>query len=133
MHDQHPNIETMSRLDLRDLDACAQLFADDFVWHYFNPNLPEVEGDYFGINGLKEFFRKIAARTNGTFRVEPVSIQPIGDELVVTHVRDGLEFEGESIVIDVVVVWRIVEGQIAEAWDIPSAFTTIASEGRGAA
>ena len=47
--------------------------------------------------------------------------------------RDGLEFEGKSIAIDVVVVWRIVEGRIAEAWDIPSAFTTIALEGRGAA
>ncbi len=133
MPDQHPNIEIMSRLDLRDLDACAQLFANDFVWHYFNPNLPEVEGDYFGIDGLKAFFGKISAKTNGTFRVEPVSIQPIGDELVVTHVRDGLEFEGKPIAIDVVVVWRIVEGQIAEAWDIPSAFTTSASEGRSAA
>jgi hypothetical protein len=38
----HPNIALLSQLDLHNLDACANIFADDFVWHYFNPKLPEL-------------------------------------------------------------------------------------------
>lgn len=123
MDTPHPNLAVMARLDLRDLDACAELFSEDFVWHYFNPNLPEIEGVYAGLDGLKDFFARIADRTRGTFRVEPVSATPMGDELLVTHVRDHLEFDGAPISIDVVVVWRIVDNRITEAWDIPSAFT----------
>ena len=113
----------MMRLDLRDLDASASLFADDFVWHFINPNLPDVQGDYVGIEGLKEFFKSLGGKTKGTFKVEPVSVTPIGDELVVAHVRDTLEFDGKSMAIDAVVVWRIVEGRFVEAWDIPSIHT----------
>jgi hypothetical protein len=34
-----------------------------------------------------------------------------------------LVIEGAPIEIDAVVVWRIVGGQIAEAWDIPAVHT----------
>lgn len=55
MTEDHPNLALLSKLDIRDLDASASLFSDDFVWHYFNPNLPDVEGDYVGVEGLKQF------------------------------------------------------------------------------
>ncbi len=129
MTESHPNIALMMKLNMRDLDASAALISEDFVWHYFNPKLPEVQGDYIGLEGLKEFFGKIAQKTNGTFKIEPVSVTPVGDELVVAHVRDTMEIDDNSIAIDVVVVWRIVEGQFAEAWDIPSAFAMAASPG----
>jgi len=119
----HPNLALLAKLDLRDLDGSAALFSDDFVWHYFNPKLPDVAGDYVGIEGLKRFFSIIGAKTKGTFRVEPVSATPAGDELVVVHARDTLDIGGQAITLDVVVVWRFVEGKIKEAWDIPSAFT----------
>ena len=109
-------------LDLGNLDASAELFSENFVWHYFNPNLPDVEGDYVGIEGLKQFFETIAVKTNATFKVEPVSVTPVGDELIVVQVRDTMLLNGKAIAIDVVVVWRIVDGKFAEAWDIPSAF-----------
>ena len=126
MTEDHPNLALLSKLDIRDLDASASLFSDDFVWHYFNPKLPDVEGDYIGVDGLKKFFATIAGKTDGTFKVEPISTTPIGEELIVVHVRDTMELEENSIAVDVVVVWRIVEGKIAEAWDIPSAFTLAA-------
>jgi len=52
-----------------------------------------------------------------------ISVNAFGDELVVIHVRNSMSIEGQSIAIDAVVVWRIVNGKIAEAWDIPSAHT----------
>jgi predicted SnoaL-like aldol condensation-catalyzing enzyme len=123
MTEEHPSLAVLSKLDIRDLDTSAALFSDDFVWHYFNPKLPDVEGDYTGVEGLKRFFATIAGKTGGTFKVEPISAAPFGEELIVVHARDTMELEENSIAVDVVVVWRIVEGKIAEAWDIPSAFT----------
>ena len=126
MTEEHPNLALLSKLDVRDLNASAALFSDDFVWHYFNPKLPDVEGDYLGVDGLKKFFAIIAGKTGGTFRVEPISGVNFGDELVVVHARDTMEFEDNPIALDVAVVWRVVDGKIAEGWDIPSAFTLAA-------
>ncbi|MEM8793998.1 MAG: nuclear transport factor 2 family protein [Pseudomonadota bacterium] len=123
MTQDHPNIALMKMLDPRDLDASEQRFAETFVWHYINPNLPDLEGDYIGFEGLKRFFGALAGKTAGTFRVEPLSISAAGDELVVTHVRDTMKLAGVETVVDAVVVWRIVGGKFAEAWDIPTAYT----------
>ncbi|MBT8469530.1 MAG: nuclear transport factor 2 family protein [Deltaproteobacteria bacterium] len=120
MSEQHPNLSLLQRLDLRNLASCADLFAEDFVWHFFNANLPDVQGDYVGVAGLQSFFNKLGAASAGTFSVEPVSITPFGDELVVTCVRDTMALGGTSIEVDAVVVWRIVGGRLAEAWDIPA-------------
>ncbi len=127
MTEEHPNIALLSQLDLGDLAASANLFSGDFVWHYFNPNLPDVEGDYFGVSGLGDFFAKLGGETGGTFKVKKISATPIGEELVVVHVRNSMERNGEAIAVDAAVVWRFVDGKIAEAWDIPSAYTLAAS------
>jgi predicted SnoaL-like aldol condensation-catalyzing enzyme len=94
------------------------------VWHYLNPKLPDLQGDYVGLKGLQAFFKTLGEKTAGTFKVEPVSVTAVGDELVVAHVRDTLTIQTQSIAIDAVAVWRIVNGRISEAWDIPSVYTT---------
>ena len=47
----------------------------------------------------------------------------MGDELVVAHTRNSLTLGDQPIAVDVVVVWRMVDSQIAEVWDIPSMHT----------
>lgn len=126
MSEDHPNVSLLKRLDLGNLADATDLFAPDFVWHYFNPKLPDVQGDYIGLEGLQTFFKIIGAKTAGTFKVEPIAVTAVGDELVVAQVRDSLMIETQSITIDVVVVWRIVNGRFAEAWDIPSVYTEAA-------
>lgn len=118
----HPNVSLIQQLDPANLAASAHLFADSFVWHFFNPKLTDVQGDYAGVAGLKIFFKKLQHYTGGTFRVEPISLVPIGDELVVTHVVDHMLLYGTHVELDAVVVWRVVNGLIAEAWDIPSLY-----------
>ncbi|WP_299726488.1 nuclear transport factor 2 family protein [uncultured Tateyamaria sp.] len=120
MTDDHPNLAVLKRLDLADLSGSAEQFTAGFVWHYFNIALPDLHGDYQGAAGLGRFFTKLTADTDGTFRIDPLSIAAFGDELVVTHVRDRLVLDGQSMAIDAVVVWRIVDGLITEAWDIPA-------------
>ncbi len=119
----HPNLTILMNLDLQDLDACADIFADDFTWHYFNPRLPDLDGDYRGIDGLETFFAKLDELGHGSFQVNPVDVRAAGDELLITHVCNRLTIEGNTIEFDAVVVWRIVDGKLNEAWDIPSVNT----------
>jgi ketosteroid isomerase-like protein len=123
MTDEHPNVALLKRLDLGDIAGAAELFASDVVFHYFNPRLPDVEGDYIGLAGIRTFFEKIDAMARGTFQVEPISITAVGDELIVTHTRNRMTLHDKPIATDVVVVWRAVDGRITEVWDIPSVHT----------
>ncbi len=84
MNEEHPNVALLARLDLRNLAPVADLFAEDLVRHCFNPRWSDVQGDYVGRAGLQTLFEKLGGTTGGTFQVEPISITPVGDELVVT-------------------------------------------------
>ena len=120
MTDTHPNVALLSRFDPANVAGTADVLSEDFVWHFFNPRLPDLQGDYVGRAGLQDFFEKMGNLTEGSFKVNPVSITAVGDELVVTQVKDTMVLEGQSIEVDAVVVWRIVDGRIVEAWDIPA-------------
>ena len=100
------------------MTAATDLFAQDAVWHHFNPNLPELQGDPFGLDNIHAFFEALAERSRDTFRVEPVSATPVGNGLVVAQSRNSLTFEDRTVTVDVVFVWRIVDGRIVEVWDI---------------
>src|SRR5210317_1223709 len=110
----HPNLAIMNKLDIGNLDACVDVFADNFVWHYFNPARPEFEGNYQGVSGLKDFFAKMKEGSNGAFQVNPVETRAVGNELVVVQACNRFalpEKEGGTIEFDAVVVWRIVNGK----------------------
>ena len=118
MTEDHPALAVLQQLDTSNIAASAHLFAEDAVWHYANPNLPDLNGDYVGPAGIGTFFAKLAEKSQETFKIEPVSATPVGPELVVVQSRNTLTFEAQIITVDVVVVWRVVEGRIQEVWDI---------------
>lgn len=120
MSKERSNISLLKRFDPENPETLAEVLAEDFVWHYINPKLPELEGDYFGLSGLRDFFKSLAGRTGGSFKVNPISIIPLGDDLVITHVKDSMLLEGKQIEIEAVVVWCFIEGKVKEAWDIPA-------------
>jgi len=135
MTEEHPNVALLKRLDPGNVAGAADVFAEDVIWHFFNPLLPDIQGDYVGRSGIQAFFEKMAQLTDGTFRVNPVSITPVGDELLVTQSKNTMVMEDQRIETDVVVVWRIVDGRVSEIWDIPSvhsAHTSQAQESHGA-
>ncbi|MBQ0732769.1 nuclear transport factor 2 family protein [Aquimarina celericrescens] len=122
MNEEHPNIAVLKRFNPTNIAVAAEVLAEDAVWHYFNPKLPDVHGDYKGLEGFKTFFEKMARRTKGTFKVNPISATAIGDELVVVQTKNTLNLEDQQLEVDVVVVWRIVDGRIKEVWDIPAVY-----------
>ncbi len=128
MTEEHPNVALLKKFNPADPAGAADLLADNFVWHYFNPVLPDLQGDYAGAAGLQAFFEKIGGESKGTFRVQPISATPVGDELVVVQTRNTLVLEEQQIEFDVVVVWRVVDGRIAEGWDIPAVHTARTSQ-----
>ena len=128
MTEVHPNVAVLSKFDPRNVAGSAGVIAEDVVFHFFNPNLPDVQGDYVGLTALQEFFGTMAEKTAGTFRVNPVSVTAVGDELVVVQSKNTMILEGRQIETDVVVVWRIVDGRITEVWDIPSIHTARVSQ-----
>ena len=98
-------------------------FADDFVFHFVNAQLPEMAGDYHGIDGIADLFERLAGLSETGFRQVHHSLTPCGDELLVAFVTNTVGFDGTSIDVDAVVVWRVFAGQIHEAWDIPAVNT----------
>ena len=116
MSQEHPNIEVLKRFDPRD----PVVLSEDVIFHFFNPLLPDLNGDYVGREGVSAFFAKLQTITGESFEPHVVSIQAIGDELVVVHRKQAINLDDRKVESDVVVVWRIVDGQIKEVWDIPS-------------
>jgi hypothetical protein len=116
---EHLNISILKRFNPEDPETLAEVLSEDFVWHYINPKLPKLEGDYSGLSGLRSFFQELAGRTGGSFKVNPISIVPLGDQLVITYVRDSMLFDGKQMEIEAVVLWCFIDGKIKEAWDIP--------------
>ncbi len=119
----HPNIAILQQFDPNNIEGSLEIIAEDAVFHFFNPKLPDVQGDYVGPKGFQTFFESMARSSGGSFKVTPISIIPMGDELVVTHVKDTMVLNGRQMELDAVVVWRIVDGKITEAWDIPAIHT----------
>ena len=72
--------------------------------------------------GSKIFFAKLDKMSSGSFQVNPIDARAAGDELLVTQVCNRITLEEDAIEFDAVVVWRVVAGKIAEAWDIPSVY-----------
>jgi ketosteroid isomerase-like protein len=96
------------------------LFADDFVFHFFNPRLPELAGDHHGLDGLSSFFKRLREGSDSGFHNEPHSLTPYGDELVVAYATNTISFAGTMLDVDAIVLWRVFGGRIHEAWDIPA-------------
>ncbi len=123
MKDNHPNISLLEKVDPKNIARSADVFAEDVVFHFFNPQLPDIQGDYVGIEGLEQFFARMAEVTKGTFSVRPVAAKAVGDELLVMHTENTMSLPGEDVKTQVVLVWRVVDGRIREVWDIPSVYT----------
>lgn len=104
-------------------DQGRELFAEDLVFHFFNPQLPELAGDHHGLDGIAAFFDRLREESDTGFHNEPHSLTPFGDELVVACATNTVSFGGAQIDVDAVVVWRVFGGRIHEIWDIPAVNT----------
>ena len=89
------------------------LLADDVVWH--EPPVNDVTGDLIGPDAVLRMMREAQSRTNGTFRLRVnggvANQSHAAARIDWTAIADGRHLQGSEIA-----VFRIREGQIAEAW-----------------
>ena len=123
MRKDHPNLDVLKRLDITDALSRDRLFHPDVVWHYYNSKAPELNGEYQGVEGIVDFLEQLNDLTHGTFRISPVDACSVGCELVLAQTRNSFSVRGTKTEFDVVTVWRILDGKIAEVWDIPAVNT----------
>lgn len=130
---EHPNLAAVIRAGELIAGGFSEpdagLFADEFVFHYYNRHRPELAGDYHGLRGIRSFFGRLQGSSGGSIRVEPISATAFGDELVAAYATVTLTVAGNELEIDSLVVWRVFNGQIHEAWDIPAVNTVRARAG----
>ena len=60
MYITHSYVAVMLYFNPADVKVSSDAIAEDAVFHYFNPELPDLEGDYSGKRGFIDFFEKIA-------------------------------------------------------------------------
>ena len=101
------------------------ILLQDFEWHYLNKELPRINKTYAEAGGYQQFFVDLADLTIGSFAVSIELLTPIGSELVVAHAKPTMTMDGATFQTDAVVVWCIVDGKLAEAWDIPGVRSAI--------
>ena len=123
MSSDHENVALVRRsYDLvarGDFGGLLEQYGDEIVWHYYNLESP-LHGDHVGREGVIRFLAGLMEGTGGTFHIEPVSVTPAGNELVLQHVYITMEFDGRHIEKDGAIVSRIVDGLVREIWDMPS-------------
>ena len=126
MTSAHPNMALFERLSKHfphDLGNLGDVITEDFVFHYYNSQIPELDGDYKGFDGLKKLFQKLGTITKGTFKLLDGQLIHMGNELVVIKATHKMTKEDTTFEVDAVVIWRVVENRFAEAWDIPAVNT----------
>ena len=124
MADEHPN----ARL-IRDFHAAQNRFyaggdqepvramlAPDVAWHV--PGRSALAGDYVGRDEVLRYFAGRRALAHATFRIAVRRVLA-DDERAVILASGQLERDGETVGWEIVGVFRIAAGTIAECWVFP--------------
>ena len=114
-------VRRFSQLLDSDFEDETSVIADDFVWHYVNPQLPDLTGDYQGITGLRKLFKAVQTISGSTFSSTPLETLAVGREFVTERLQLVLSVGDVQIQTDSIVVLKVGAGQVQEGWDIPSA------------
>jgi hypothetical protein len=95
-------------------------FAPKLVWH-FTGHVPGFAPEYHGVDSFRShFLGRLMKLTGGAFQIVPIDVRAAGPELVVAHIQITMTVGGVEQAGDDVVVYRLIDGMIVEAFDIPS-------------
>ena len=103
--------ELWARIAARDWHAFGQLLADDVVFHYFGSS--DLAGTHVGDAALAAMAQASVRSTRTLVEVVDVLDGPVLGALVV---RERFERDGRSEEVQRVLLYRVVDDQIAECW-----------------
>ena len=114
----HPNVQRMrdgyDAFAKGDLPALRELLTEDVVWHV--PGHTYLAGDYEGIDDVLVFFVRVMEVTNGSFRVEPLTLLA-DDGYGAAPVRITAHRGDRHLDVMNLQVSRLRDGRVAEFWD----------------
>jgi ketosteroid isomerase-like protein len=96
----------------RELDQAVALFAEAAEFQV--PGSSAISGTYQGRAGVLEFWGRQIDLSGGSFRTQVVSLEPVGDDVVV-GVDIGAVLDGEPVTWRRTVTYRISDGLIVHA------------------
>ncbi len=113
----HPNEDLVRKgyeaFGTGDLDALAELFADDVTWH--TPGRSQLAGDRKGRDEVFGQFAKIAELSGGSFKLEIHDVVA-NDEHAVALVTATGSRDGKSMRDNQAHVFHISGGKVTEFW-----------------
>jgi ketosteroid isomerase-like protein len=118
---EHPNAAVLrdfyDAFGAADRDRLTRLLAPDMVWHF--PGTSPISGDWVGVDGLLGGIRAVAmALGQGRNSFELLHVTA-GDGFAITVHRDSYTGEGNRLDLRYVLYARVVDGRIAEVFEIP--------------
>jgi ketosteroid isomerase-like protein len=96
----------------RELEQAVALFAERAEFKV--PGSSAISGTYEGRAGVLEFWRRQIDISGGSFRTQVVSLEPVGDDVVV-HVDVAARLDGEPVSWRRTVTYQISDGSILHA------------------
>jgi ketosteroid isomerase-like protein len=115
----HPNLEVFARIysafTSGDMNALAQHFAEDVVWHTSGHN--QLSGEYRGREATFDSFDRMFKLSGGTYRVDVHDVLA-NDVHTVALLHAQAERKGKRLDQDYVIVFHISNGKVTEAWEL---------------
>jgi len=115
----HPNAQTVLRgfqaFADGDMATMKSLFAADATWHFAGRN--RWSGDYTGPDSIVEYMTGVAGEAAIDNEAHAVLAD---DDHVVVLVKTSSSRNEKSYFGNTVFVFHVNDGQIAEAWAVPS-------------
>jgi uncharacterized protein len=116
---EHPHVEVFMRtygaFTAGDMEALAELFAEDVVWH--TPGRNPLSGDYEGCDATFASFAREFELSGGTYAVELHDVLA-DDDHTVALLRGTAQRDGKTLDMNYVLVFHIGGGKITEAWEL---------------
>ena len=100
-----------------DVETLKSLFAESANWHA--PGAGVLPGNYRGAQAILAFFGQIAHETEGTMRVEPLTMAASGDSVFVFEHITGTR-KGKTLDTQAVLFFTLANGVVTEVKEFPA-------------
>jgi uncharacterized protein len=97
-----------------DATAMAEAVAEDAVWHVAGTH--QFSGDYRGREAILEYFRRVAAETGNTLKLDPIELLA-NDERGAAFLRVTADRAGQHLDVTMAEAFQFDgDGRIREFW-----------------
>jgi ketosteroid isomerase-like protein len=106
-----------------DIETLKTLFSPNANWNQVETGV--LRGNYRGAHAILEFFGQLAHETQGSLRVEPMTMAASGDHVFVFERVTGKR-KGKTLETKEVLVFKLDNGVVTEVTELQSDYPAVA-------